>query len=89
MKQVTESTIYWGGTGDRMTVYYDATNFFVYYCDAILWDTAKNVALRRVKRLKYTDGSFGTLTDVCYANGGEFNNLATNLATVGALTYPL
>lgn len=58
--------------------YSDAT--YTYYCEAVV-GTARSTALWQVSRKTNATG------DMVYAGTGAFNNAATSLAVVGALTY--
>ena len=60
--------------------YSDAT--YTYYCEAVV-GTARSTALWQVSRKTNSTG------DIVYAGTGAFDQAATSLAVVGALTYTL
>jgi hypothetical protein len=60
--------------------YSDAT--YTYYCEAAV-GTARSTALWQVSRKTNSTG------DIIYAGTGAFDQAATSLAVVGALTYTL
>lgn len=62
--------------------YSDAT--YEYYCEAFPGSSAaRSLPVWRVLRKTISSG------DMVYAEGGEFEHAATNLATVAALTYTM
>ena len=69
-------------TGPTLTyvTYSDAT--YTYYCEAAV-GTARSTAAWQVSRKTSATG------DIVYAGTGAFDQAATSLAVVGALTYTL
>ena len=76
----------------RIHIYLDALNFTQYVCDADP-TTPLTSPQRRVTKTVYDDAVYSNLVDVTQGSPvgtnqyGEYTCLATNLATVQALSY--
>lgn len=76
--QVTNFLILTGQTKPRIKIYYDAVNYRYFLCDADHW-AALTDPVRKVRRI--SEGmDYKEETD-------WYDNRATNLSTVQALTY--
>lgn len=84
MATFEDSVLYSWGTKFQVKIYYDDTNHIEYICDAS-YGTPLTAAKWRVRRIT-KDATDRTLT-VKAAWSGEFNQVATDQATVEALTY--
>ena len=69
----------------RLQVYYDATNFYIYVCDAP-WGSALTDSVWRIQRLLFDSWTFGNVIEIKTAVQ-PYWCVATDLATVEALTY--
>lgn len=81
---LVESVIYSGGMKPRIRIYYDDINKKEYVCDAELGTslTDESWKIRRI-----TKDSSNRTTDIELANGWEYNQVATDLATIEAFSY--
>lgn len=80
----SQTSIFTWGSAPRVHFYYSGNTQYI--CDAEYW-SALSDPVRRVKKLVFTDTTFNTLVDVYWANAGWHDQLATDLATVQALSY--
>lgn len=79
-----DSVVYSGGLRPRVKIYYDDINKKEYVCDAMSWTllTDADWKIRRITK----DVSDRTV-DIEVAKGGEYDNVATDLATIEAFSY--
>jgi len=73
---------YEGDVGAALTLVKYSGSGYTYICEALV-GTARSTAAWRVMRI--TDAT----NDIVYAGTGAFDQVATNLAAVAALTYTL
>lgn len=81
---LVDSIIYSGWLWPKVKIFYDDINRKEYICDTQTW-VAVTTAKWKVRRI--TKDVSDRTTDIMVANGWEYNNVATDLATVEAFTY--
>lgn len=81
---LVDSIVYSGGMKPRVKIYYDDTNKIEYICDAERWTALTTPKWRIKKNIKDVTGR---TTDMLSAGEGWFDNVATDMATVEALTF--
>lgn len=81
---LVDNIIYSGWLWPKVKIFYDDLNNKEYVCDTQT-GTAVTTPKRKVRRI--TKDISDRTTDIEVANGGEYNNIVTDLATVEAFIY--